>query len=171
MSRLNSKSAHEPVRACYSLSASNGEKAGEGCRFEFSDFPQKQQFLNTVYEKFFQGFCVKLADTLAIVYTPRSIVLFMVRSGGKFSHLDFILPLLPPDFTHFCEPFGGSAAVLINRPPAPVETYNDLDGEAVNFFECLRDQGDKLIRAISLTPFSRQELIKALSRATGLAKL
>src|SRR5207244_9896390 len=49
--------------------------------------------------------------------------------GGKFSHLDFILPLLPTQYPHFCEPFGGSAAVLINRTPAPVETYNDLDSE------------------------------------------
>src|SRR5713101_3717156 len=57
--------------------------------------------------------------------------------GGKFSHLDFILPLLPTHYRHYCEVFGGSAAVLINRPPAPVETYNDLDGEVVNFFECL----------------------------------
>jgi len=81
--------------------------------------------------------------------------------GGKFSHLDFLLPLLPTTFTHFCEPFGGSAAVLINRPPAPVETYNDLDSEVVNFFHCLRDHGDELIRLISLTPFSRQELVKA----------
>ena len=81
--------------------------------------------------------------------------------GGKFSHLDFLLPLLPNSFTHFCEPFGGSAAVLINRPPAPVETYNDLDSEVVNFFRCLRDHGDELIRLISLTPFSREELLKA----------
>jgi len=35
-----------------------------------ADFSQKQQFLNTVYEKFFQGFCVKVADTHGIVYTP-----------------------------------------------------------------------------------------------------
>jgi DNA adenine methylase len=81
--------------------------------------------------------------------------------GGKFSHLDFLLPLLPNTFTHFCEPFGGSAAVLINRPPASVETYNDLDSEVVNFFRCLRDHGDELIRLISLTPFSREELLKA----------
>jgi DNA adenine methylase len=83
--------------------------------------------------------------------------------GGKFSHLDFLLPLLPTSFTHFCEPFGGSAAVLINRPPAPVETYNDLDSEVVNFFRCLRDHGDVLIRLISLTPFSREELLGVLS--------
>lgn len=76
--------------------------------------------------------------------------------GGKFSHLDWLLPLLPK-VTHYCEPFGGSAAVLINRIPDPVETYNDLDGELVNFFQVLREQNTALIKAIALTPFSRQE--------------
>lgn len=77
--------------------------------------------------------------------------------GGKFNHLNWLLPLLP-DATHYCEPFGGSAAVLLNRKPAPVETYNDIDGEVVNFFRVLRDSQEELIRAIGLTPFSREEL-------------
>ena len=81
--------------------------------------------------------------------------------GGKFSHLDFILPNIPLDGRHFCDVFGGSAAVLINMPPAPVETYNDLDSEVVNFFAILRDRGPDLIRAIGLTPFSREELARA----------
>lgn len=89
--------------------------------------------------------------------------------GGKFSHLDFILPLLPTRFAHFCEPFGGSAAVLINRPPAAVETYNDLDSEVANFFRCLRDNGPELVRLISLTPFSREELVKACTPEPGLS--
>ena len=50
--------------------------------------------------------------------------------GGKFSHLKWLLPLLP-SCQHYCEPFGGSAAVLLNRAPSPVETYNDIDGEVV----------------------------------------
>ena len=91
--------------------------------------------------------------------------------GGKFSHLDFILPLLPTSYTHYCEPFGGSGATLINRPPAAAETYNDLDGEVVNFFECLRDEPDELIRLISLTPFSREELIKSLTRSQSTPPL
>jgi len=82
--------------------------------------------------------------------------------GGKFSHLSWLLPLLP-ETKHYCEPFGGSAAVLINRNPSPVETYNDIDGEVVKFFQVLRDQKDALIEAIGLTPFSREEFEKAIS--------
>lgn len=91
--------------------------------------------------------------------------------GGKFSHLDFLLPLIPQDATHFCDVFGGSAAVLLNVNPYPVETYNDLDSELVNFFEALRNQGPKLIKAIGLTPFSREELVRACIPEQGLSKL
>lgn len=91
--------------------------------------------------------------------------------GGKFSHLDFILPLLPSSYPHYCEPFGGSAAVLINRKPADVETYNDVDSEVANFFACLRKGGDELIRLISLTPFSRGELVAALTPQKDLTEM
>ena len=91
--------------------------------------------------------------------------------GGKFSHLDFLVPLIPEDATHFCDVFGGSAAVLLNIKPYPVETYNDLDSELVNFFETLRNQGPKLIKAIGLTPFSREELARACTPEKGLTRL
>lgn len=80
--------------------------------------------------------------------------------GGKFSHLDWLLPLLP-DCEHYCEPFAGSGAVLLNRDPSPIETYNDLDGEVVNFFRVLRDEKDRLVERIGLTPFSREEFALA----------
>src|SRR5438270_4248636 len=91
--------------------------------------------------------------------------------GGKFSHLDFILPVLPSTYRHYCEPFGGSAAVLINRKPADVETYNDVDSEVTNFFACLREEDEELIRLISLTPFSREELVHANRHERGLTRL
>lgn len=91
--------------------------------------------------------------------------------GGKFSHLAWLLPLLP-DAYHFCEPFGGSAAVLINREPSPIETYNDIDGEVVNFFRVLRDQKEEMLQAIGLTPFSREELRIAVEKnVDGLSDL
>lgn len=76
--------------------------------------------------------------------------------GGKFSHLSWLLPLLP-ECHHYCEPYAGSGAVLLNRDPSAIETYNDLDGEVCNFFRVLRDEKDKLVEAIGLTPFSREE--------------
>jgi DNA adenine methylase len=76
--------------------------------------------------------------------------------GGKFSHLDWLLPLLPRCH-HYCEPFAGSAAALLNREPSPVETYNDVDGEVANFFRVLRTEKDRLVEVIGLTPFSREE--------------
>src|SRR5213082_3031228 len=86
--------------------------------------------------------------------------------GGKYSHLDWLLPLLP-QCHHYCEPFGGSAAVLLNREPSPVESYNDIDGEVVNFFSALREHKQDLIDAIMLTPFSRDELTRACREATA----
>ena len=82
--------------------------------------------------------------------------------GGKFNHLKWLLPLLPACH-HYCEPFAGSAAVLLNRQPSPVETYNDVDGEVVNFFRVLRDHKEKLVEIIGLTPFSREEYYRSLS--------
>ena len=81
--------------------------------------------------------------------------------GGKYSHLDWLLPLLPKAH-HFCEPFAGSASVLLNRDPSPVETLNDIDGEVTNFFKVLRDKPGELIRRLYLTPFSREEYKKAI---------
>jgi len=82
--------------------------------------------------------------------------------GGKFNHLGWLLPLLPKCH-HYVEPFSGSAAVLLNREPSPIETYNDIDGEVVNFFRVLRDQKNQLVEAIGLTPFSREEFYHAIT--------
>lgn len=83
--------------------------------------------------------------------------------GGKYSHLDWLLPRLPRT-DQYIEPFGGSAAVLLNREPSNVETYNDIDGDVVNFFKVLREDTDELLREIALTPFSRQELAEAVEK-------
>lgn len=77
--------------------------------------------------------------------------------GGKWSIADWIIGYLP---AHECyvEPYGGSAAVLLRKPPATFEVYNDLDSAVVTFFRVLRRQPDELIRAINCTPWSREEL-------------
>ena len=56
--------------------------------------------------------------------------------GGKFNHLDWLLPLLP-NTHHYCEPFSGSAAVLLNRP-ASSSTYEDRECRLRRAFAFMR---------------------------------
>jgi DNA adenine methylase len=100
--------------------------------------------------------------TVAVVRKPRRKLIAFGWYGGKFNHLGWLLPLLPESH-HYCEPFAGSAAVLLNREPSPVETYNDIDGEVVNFFRVLRNHKEELTEAIGLTPFSREEFYHAIN--------
>jgi DNA adenine methylase len=97
----------------------------------------------------------KVISPILKINSPKKLIAFGWY-GGKFSHLDWLLPLLP-ECLHYCEPFAGSGAVLLNKKPSPVETYNDIDGEVVNFFKVLREEKEKMIEQIALTPFSREE--------------
>jgi predicted helicase len=71
------------------------------------DYSQQQTFLNTVYEKFFQGFAVKQADTHGIVYTPQPIVDFMVRSVEEILKKEFNKSL-SDEGVHIIDPFVGT---------------------------------------------------------------
>ncbi|MCK4243397.1 DNA adenine methylase, partial [Candidatus Bathyarchaeota archaeon] len=59
--------------------------------------------------------------------------------GGKFNLLKTLLPLIPPHHI-YVEVFGGAANLLLNKPPSPVEVYNDIHGELVNLFLMVRDK-------------------------------
>jgi len=77
------------------------------------DFSEKQKFLNTVYEKFFQGFAVKVADTMGIVYTPPSIVRFMIASVGELLKKEFGKDLGDTG-VHVIDPFTGTGNFLVH---------------------------------------------------------
>ena len=77
------------------------------------DFSQKQGFLSTVYEKFFQGFSVKVADTHGIVYTPQPIVQFMVESVQETLRKEFGRSLSDPG-VHIIDPFVGTGSFIVS---------------------------------------------------------
>jgi len=83
-------------------------KAIETTADTIADYSQKQHFLNTIYEKFFQGFSVKVADTHGIVYTPQPIVDFMVRSVEEILRKEFDKSL-SDEGVHILDPFVGPA--------------------------------------------------------------
>ena len=76
--------------------------------------------------------------------------------GGKTQVADRITALLPPH-EHYIEPFAGSLAVLLAKPPVKLETVNDLDRDLVNFWRVLREDRDRLEELCALTPHSRAE--------------
>lgn len=77
-----------------------------------NDFSQKQHFLNTVYEQFFQGFSVKVADTHGIVYTPQPIVDFMVKSVEHILQTEFDRSLSDGG-VHIIDPFVGTGNFIV----------------------------------------------------------
>ncbi len=77
-----------------------------------TDFSEKQGFLNTVYENFFQGFSVKVADTHGIVYTPQPIVEFMVRSVEAILNQEFGRSLADAG-VHVLDPFVGTGNFML----------------------------------------------------------
>jgi len=81
--------------------------------------------------------------------------------GGKFRIAPWILSHFPAHEV-YVEPFGGGAGVLLRKMPSEIEVYNDLDGDVVNFFQVLRERPEDLIRAIDLTPWSRDEFFTSL---------
>lgn len=78
--------------------------------------------------------------------------------GGKFQIREWIISHFPGHVT-YCEPFGGGASVLLSKPKAKIEVYNDLNLMAVTFFRVLRSRPEELIQAIKLTPYARHEYI------------
>ena len=77
-----------------------------------SDYSQKQSFLNTVYEQFFQGFSVKVADTHGIVYTPQPIVDFIVKSVVHILGTQFYRSLSDRG-VHIVDPFVGTGNFIV----------------------------------------------------------
>lgn len=76
--------------------------------------------------------------------------------GGKITLAPRIAALFPAH-DHYVEPYCGSLAVLLAKPPSRHETVNDLDGDLVTFWRVLREQPADLARACALTPHARAE--------------
>lgn len=73
--------------------------------------------------------------------------------GGKTNYVQQITRHFPPH-RRYIEPFGGSAAVLLNKAPSYVEVFNDLDDDVVQFFRVVRDRRAELQEWLRNVPYS-----------------
>ena len=85
----------------------------ESAAATIESFAEKQHFLNTVYERFFQGYSVKVADTHGIVYTPQEIVDFMCASVEEVLQSEFGKTLGDPD-VQILDPCTGTGNFIVN---------------------------------------------------------
>lgn len=87
--------------------------------------------------------------------------------GGKFLLAKWIISHFP-DHKVYTEVFGGGGSVLMLKPRAYAEVYNDKWDTVVNVFRVLRDpvSAGRLEQLLRLTPFSRTEFVR-----TGYAQI
>jgi DNA adenine methylase len=84
---------------------------------------------------------------------PNTVSIFPYP-GGKGRESDWIIDKIPPHRT-YVEVFGGSAALLYNKPPSRNEVYNDVNDDLVQFFRVLRERPDELVEWLRAVPYAR----------------
>lgn len=89
----------------------------------------------------------------------------LIWVGGKYRLAKKIIALFPLHDSYI-EPFGGAAHVLLQKPPSPCETYNDINGDLVIFFRVVQqpDKWRQLATLLNDVLYSRQEWDEAKAR-------
>lgn len=67
-----------------------------------------------------------------------------------------------PEHSCYCEPFFGAGWVYFGKEPSKAEVINDIDGELINLFRCIRTHPEELAR-LTETEFSGRERFEELS--------
>lgn len=89
--------------------------------------------------------------------------------GSKRTLAPKIVEVLGPHRAYW-EPFCGSMAVLLAKPPCASETVNDLHGDLINLARVIRDPqlGPMLYRRLRRVNFGRPMLMEARERLTEM---
>jgi predicted helicase len=85
----------------------------EGAARSIDGWLERQHFLDTVYERFFQGYSIKRADTYGIVYTPQEIVDFMCASVEEVLQREFGTSIAEPG-VQIIDPCVGTGSYIVN---------------------------------------------------------
>jgi DNA adenine methylase len=87
---------------------------------------------------------------------PLAVKPAIVWPGGKTRLLKHILPNIGK---HSCyvELFAGGLAVLLAKPRSRFEVLNDLNGDLVTFYRCVRFHADTLLTELEFVLNSRKE--------------
>jgi DNA adenine methylase len=70
--------------------------------------------------------------------------------------LKWILPLIPKHKC-YCEPFAGGLAVFLAKTRSTMEVINDINGDLVTFYRCVRYHQEPLLTELEFVLNSRKE--------------
>lgn len=76
--------------------------------------------------------------------------------GGKSRLADQIIDRIPPH-TAYCEVFAGAAWVLFKKPESKVEIINDINGELVTLYRCVKHHLPALVEQFRWMLIAREE--------------
>ena len=76
--------------------------------------------------------------------------------GGKRLLRKQIIAEFPKQYGRYVEVFGGAGWVLFEKEASRFEVYNDIDGELVNLFRCIKYHRKAVEEELKLTIMARE---------------
>ncbi len=90
---------------------------------------------------------------MGMARVPRGLFTY---PGSKSRLARWVIDAIGPHQVYL-EPFAGTLSVLLAKSPCDSEIINDLDGDIVNFYHCIRDHPKDMQWLCDATPYSRLE--------------
>jgi DNA adenine methylase len=81
---------------------------------------------------------------------------FIAWIGGKRLLRDAIISRFPERFERYVEVFGGAGWVLFRKDQRGAEVFNDINGQLVNLFRCVKYHSDAVSREMEFLLNSRE---------------
>jgi len=96
-----------------------------------------------------------------IIFEVMSMDSFISWIGGKKLLRKKIMGLFPENFERYIEVFGGAGWVLFAKDKhADMEVYNDVNGELVNLFRCVKHHPEALQKELEYSLISREQFFE-----------
>lgn len=82
--------------------------------------------------------------------------------GGGWTRAKWTLQHIPKSHNTWVDLCVGAGSISVLKEPVTLEVVNDIDGRTVNFLRQLRDNPERLVELIHLTPWAEDEMRRCL---------
>lgn len=96
---------------------------------------------------------------------------FISWIGGKKLLRKQIIEQFPDDYERYVEVFGGAGWVLFGKEQKGMEVYNDVNGELVNLFRCVKYHPEALQKELDGILMSRELFFDAVAERRGMTDI